>query len=380
MPEDVSNALAPLGGRLDGLAAGRRPPALATRVTRAPASGRAVDRSAHSLATTQQVADLDRPARRRPPTRSIGARPRRPELVLHLHRLDDEQRCPASTASPAATATETTRPGMMARTSGGPPWPRSPSRGVARSRSARPGAPARRSTSNRQPSTTTSRRTDPSAAGGAGCRTAPVPADRGRRGRRRRRRAGARRGCRASSRTAASTRRRCRAVHAGLDHDRRPSAGAPRTRRRLGPGPAVRRRPCRGRRPAGRGRAPRLAIRATGPPPPRAPRPPCDRPEPPASVVRAAGRGGRVDEPPSAGPRRRAPRPAAASRSALARLGRAVPVLRHPAGRELAGPEAGVAGDEPVERQRRLDPGDLGLVERARAAGRWPRRGRRRGP
>ena len=55
---------------------------------------------------------------------------------------------------------------------------------------------------------------------------------------------------------------------------------------------------------------------------------------------------------------RREPRRGAPARAA------AVPVLVDPAGREVAGPERRVAGHEAVERQRRLDAADLGLVER----------------
>ena len=55
---------------------------------------------------------------------------------------------------------------------------------------------------------------------------------------------------------------------------------------------------------------------------------------------------------------------------------RAIPVLDHPARRQVPGPERRVAGDEPVERQGRLDPPDL----RPRRAPGPVGRSRRRGP
>ena len=85
----------------------------------------------------------------------------RPQLVLHLHRLDDQQllagRDRVAGVRPRAT---TTFPGMSARTSWGPPAAASGRDRVARSRRA-----ARRSdstsTSNLNPSTSTSRRIAP---------------------------------------------------------------------------------------------------------------------------------------------------------------------------------------------------------------------------
>ena len=79
--------VAPLRGGLQRLGPEGLAPAVAGRVRPFAASaGRA-----GSSDDDQQVAELDGLADGRPPTRSTIAGPRRPELVLHLHRLHHEE-------------------------------------------------------------------------------------------------------------------------------------------------------------------------------------------------------------------------------------------------------------------------------------------------
>ena len=167
MPDEVSNRSRRSGAPLDGLG-----PDASSRQRSRPGSrpspvGRAGWRASLTRARRRRspsstvCAGADRDPRRRCPPAGRGARsasssPRR------------RAAWPASTASPAATATDATRPGMMARSSSRPAGRDRP-RGsrVARSRRAARAASST-STSNRQPSTTTStRRRRPSAVEGA---------------------------------------------------------------------------------------------------------------------------------------------------------------------------------------------------------------------
>ena len=53
-------------------------------------------------------------------------RRRGPELILHLHRLHDDEPLPRPTRSPGLTATRTTRPGIGAVSGAGPAGPAAP--------------------------------------------------------------------------------------------------------------------------------------------------------------------------------------------------------------------------------------------------------------
>ena len=228
----------------------------------------------------------------------------------------------------------TTRPGMIGtdldRPAGGGRvgGPRSPARGAS------PGASSSTSTSNRQPSTTTST-------------TRPAVAER--RAGVERRRAVAAVGAVDDDAAAA----------ARLDDDRRP--GRPGRRRSARP-PGRRLAPVV-RDPDASGHRGHRSTRpvAAGTRPGRS----CPSPLRTAAVgVRGAvsvdRRRGRPRRRPSARPPRSTRRP------------RGAHSLGDPVGRELARAEARVRGDEAVERQRRLDAGDLGLVEGAREPARSP--------
>ncbi len=87
---------------------------------------------------------------------------RRPDLVLHLHRLDGQQPVPCWTSVPTVTQTRATRPGILALTVCGPACPVAAARRVARSRSAARSADSAVTTMT-QPSTVTSNRSRPAA-------------------------------------------------------------------------------------------------------------------------------------------------------------------------------------------------------------------------
>ena len=155
MPDEVSNRSRRSGAPPERLRPERLAPALA-----GPASGASPGRPVGSgHRRTDQRGRRARRSRRRPTaTRStIPARGARSSFCIFIASTT-RSRWPASTASPASTATDTTRPGMMARTSVGPSCAgRRRGRAVARSRRAARSASST-SSSNRQPSTTTSTR------------------------------------------------------------------------------------------------------------------------------------------------------------------------------------------------------------------------------
>ena len=111
-------------GAGDGLGAGGRAPALGDRRRipgRGPPRPCLVAPGPPAADDHEQVADLDVDALRDPDPLD-GAIPRRPELVLHLHRLDDEQLLAGrDRVARRDRRRPATLPGMTARTSSGPP-------------------------------------------------------------------------------------------------------------------------------------------------------------------------------------------------------------------------------------------------------------------
>ena len=155
---------APLRGRRDRLRPGAGAPALAARVGRGRGGGLADRRPCGapgwSADDDEEVADLDRIAHGHPHALHAPLA-RGAQLVLHLHRLHDEDLLAGlDVVAGAARRRPRSGPGMIARTSTGPPFEAAPAPRRARSRRT-----ARRSgstsTSMRQPSTTTSRTSVP---------------------------------------------------------------------------------------------------------------------------------------------------------------------------------------------------------------------------
>ena len=353
MPGGGLERVAPLRGAAERLGPEGRAPAVAGRVRCLAGGSRPVGRGRRSADRRSPEHDQERRrARRSGPAPTVdpldGPVARRPELVLHLHRLDRQELLAGvdrvARRRPRPTAT---RPGMMARTSVGPCAGRRARGRPSRARGGRRRSASSTSTSKRQPSTTTSTATRPRAgraadreqhdgtgrAGGGRWRLVGgrVAGTAGRRPRRRRSPVGAGRDDRGSRVIAGHRSTASRIAPAVASH--RPAAPpAGRTRRRpaVAPGRVPARRAGAGRRRTARQRLQRPAAAALG-----------------DASARSAG-----------------PSQCSATQS----------VDRSPARKRR------VAGHEPVERQRRLDAGDLGLVERPRAGGRWPRRGRRRGP
>ena len=325
MPDEVSKRVAALrrrprrpwpgGSPASGRGRGPAPPRSGARCSAGPA--------ARSLEDHQHVAELDRLARPRPAIRADGPGSRGAELVLHLHRLHDEERLAGLDDVALVTATDGDPPRDdgtdLERATG---LARRPA--VARRPLAERRARAASSTSNskRQPSTTTSTARRPCAS------SRPTSAD-----------AGARRVDRAPLRL-------------GVDDDR-----------------PHRRRPSRRRRRRHAQRAGRPVVTAaTARSPPARPRVPPRS----AEAVVFAQRRVRAAVPPTRRrrPSRERPRVGRDLRGALgrriARSRRPVPVVGRPSrSTVVAGQERRVARQGAVERQGRLDARDLDLVEGA---------------
>ena len=120
MPDEVSNGSRRSGARLERLGPEGLPPAVAGRVRALPGrrgrvrpvtGGRPARSPSSTVWPTADRDPLDHPVARSA------------QLVLHLHRLHREEPLAGRDGvARASTATDTTRPGMMARTSVGPWW------------------------------------------------------------------------------------------------------------------------------------------------------------------------------------------------------------------------------------------------------------------
>ena len=306
-----------------------------------------------------------------------GAIPRRPKLVLHLHRLDDQQLLAGRRPRrPPSTETATTLPGMIARTSQRarlrrrPPGPRSPARG------GRPRRSDSTSTSNRNPSTRTSRPAAPARAGRGGSRTTRVRAARlledvaaaaqvAEAGVRRARRPRATCLCARTADAGSSGGDRRSAEGPGRrSGSSSAAAGAGETGRRVAGATPSRRRGPRADRGRRAGRRRQLGHRST---PGRVRRGASRRAASRAGSRRPrrdgrrrrAGRRRLVADRGQPGGEQRLARRRRAARASPSQCSSTQPVDRSPRAERVA------PRDEPVERQRRLDPADLRLVERA---------------
>ena len=154
MPDEVSNGSRRSGRGLERLGPERLAPAVAGRVGRL--ARRAVGPA--SPDDDQRGRRARRSGRRPTATRSTDPVARRRSSFCIFIASTARSRWPAATASPGRRRPrDTTRPGMMARTSVGPWWAAASRLGVARSRRSARSASST-SSSNRQPSTTTSTR------------------------------------------------------------------------------------------------------------------------------------------------------------------------------------------------------------------------------